>query len=154
MAADDVNRDRKISEAGLELIRQFEGLMLTAYRDSVGIPSIGYGHIRNVKMGDEITREQAIELLREDVAYAENCVKSEVNQVRLTQHQFEALVSFCYNVGCNAFRNSTMLKCLRMGDFEGAQGQFGQWTRAGNDHPLGLIKRRAAEADWFGRPDE
>ena len=151
---DGVNRDRKISEGGLALIQQFEGLMLTAYKDSVGIPTIGYGHTRNVRMDDMITREEAIDFLKDDVQYAENCVKSEINQVRLTQHQFDALVSFVFNIGCSAFRNSTLLRCLRMGDFEAAQGQFGQWTRAGNDHPLGLIKRRAAEADWFGQRDE
>jgi len=151
---DGVNRDRHISDEGLELIQQFEGLMLTAYKDSVGIPTIGYGHTRNVRMDDMITREEAIYFLKDDVQYAENCVKSEINQVRLTQHQFDALVSFVFNIGCNAFRNSTLLRCLRMGDFEKAQAEFGQWTRAGNDHPLGLIKRRAAEADWFGQRDE
>jgi lysozyme len=149
-----VNRDRHLSDSGLSLLQAYEGLMLTAYSDSVGIPTIGYGHTRNVKIGDEITREQAIDLLREDVVYAENCINNEITQVRLSQHQFDALVSFVFNVGCSAFRNSTLLKKLRMGDFEAAQHEFGQWTRAGTDHPLGLIKRRAAEADWFGRRDE
>jgi lysozyme len=96
-----------------------------------------------------ITREEADQRLHADLEPAENCVRNELQRIRLTQHQFDAVVSFVFNVGCMAFRNSTLLAKLRMGDWEAAAHQFGQWTRAGSDHPLGLIKRRAAESDWF-----
>lgn len=149
-----MNRDRTISDAGVKLIEGFEGLMLTAYLDSVSIPTIGFGHTSGVKMGDSITREQAEQFLRQDLEAAENCVRNEVQRIRLTQHQFDALTSFVFNVGCMAFRNSTLLQKVRMGDWEGAAAQFGQWTRAGTEHPLGLVKRRAAESDWFLTPDD
>lgn len=149
-----MNRDRTISDAGKKLIQSFEGLMLTAYQDSVGIWTIGWGSTRNVHPGDIITREEAEDRFSDDLEPAENCVRNEVQRVRLTQHQFDALVSFVFNVGCMAFRNSTLLQKVRMGDWEGAAHQFGQWTRAGSEHPLGLVKRRAAEADWFLMPDD
>lgn len=148
-----MNRDRTISADGIRLIQSFEGLMLQAYQDSVGIWTIGYGSTRNVHQGDRITKEQAEQRLQDDLEPAENCVRSEVTGVRLTQHQFDALTSFVFNVGCMAFRNSTLLKKLQMGDFEAAAGEFSHWTRAGNQHPLGLVRRREAEAEWFRTPD-
>lgn len=149
-----MNRDRSISAEGMrELIQHFEGLMLTAYQDSVGIWTIGYGSTRHVREGDVITKAEAEDRLRADLAIAENCVKDEVTTLRLTQHQFDALVSFVFNIGCMAFRNSSLLRYVKMGDFEAAAHQFGQWTRAGTEHPLGLIKRRAAESAWFMTPD-
>lgn len=148
-----MNRDRTISEAGIRLIEGFEGLRLQAYQDSVGVWTIGWGSTRDVHEGDVITRAEAEQRLRDDLRAAENCVRSAVNMVRLTQHQFDALVSFVFNVGCMAFRNSTMLRRLEVGDFAGAAEQFGNWTRAGMEHPMGLIKRRNAEADYFRTPD-
>lgn len=136
-----------------ELTQAFEGLMLTAYQDSVGVWTIGWGSTRHVHQGQTITREEANERLREDLITAENCVKSEINAIRLTQHQFDALTDFVFNVGCTAFRNSSLLRYVRMGDNAAAANQFSQWTRAGAEHPLGLIKRRAAEAAWFLTPD-
>lgn len=148
-----MNRDRSISEGGLELIKSFEGLRLQAYQDSVGIWSIGYGSTRGVREGDQISRDEAEKRLREDVGAAETCIRSSLNMVRLTQHAFDSLVSFSYNIGCRAFRNSTMCRLLEMGDFDGAAEQFKFWTRAGSEHPTGLIRRREAEAKWFRTPD-
>ena len=148
-----MNRDRAISQEGIDLIKTFEGLRLQAYTDSVGIWTIGYGSTRGVREGDHITAEEAEQRLREDLAAAETCVRSTLNMIRLTQHQFDALVSFVYNLGCRAFRNSTMARKLEMGDFDAAANQFQFWTRAGNDHPRGLIRRREAEATWFRMPD-
>jgi lysozyme len=148
-----MNRDRSISDAGVELIKSFEGLRLQAYQDSVGIWTIGYGSTRGVREGDLISNEQADARLREDLEAAQTCVRSAVHMVRLTQHQFDALVSFVFNLGCRAFRNSTMMRKLEIGDFAAAADQFQYWTRAGLDHPAGLIKRRDAEAAWFRTPD-
>lgn len=149
-----MNDDRTISDDGIGLIKQFEGLRLQAYKDSVGVWTIGYGSTRHVKEGDQITLDQADERLRQDLESAENCIRNATHTVRLTQHQFDALTSFVFNVGCTAFLNSTLLRLIRIGDFEAAARQFDHWTRAGTEHPLGLIKRRAAESDWFLTPDE
>jgi lysozyme len=148
-----MNRDRTISNDGIELIESFEGLRLQAYRDIRGILTIGFGHTRGVREGDQITREDAEAFLRDDLSAAENCVRDAVNMVRLTQHQFDALVSFVFNIGCTAFHNSATLRCLEIGDFIGAAEGFSHFTRAGLQHPLGLVRRREAEAKWFGTPD-
>lgn len=148
-----MNRDRVISQDGVKMIEGFESLRLQAYYDLRGILSIGYGHTRGVREGDLITRETAEALLREDLEAAQNCVRQAVNMVRLTQHQFDALVSLVFNIGCTGFHNSQTLRCLEIGDFEGAAEGFSHWTRAGIEHPAGLIKRRADEAAWFRTPD-
>lgn len=148
-----MNRDRSISEEGIKLIESFEGLRLQAYYDVRGVLTIGWGRTRGVREGDQITREEAEAFLREDLAAAENCVRDALTMVRLTQHQFDALVSFVFNIGCNAFHNSTMLRKLEVGDFPSAADQFQFWTRAGSEHPRGLVRRREAEANWFRTPD-
>lgn len=148
-----MNRDRVISEGGVALIKSFEGLRLQAYQDSVGIWTIGYGSTRGVREGDHISREEADARLLEDLGAAQSCVRDSLNMIRLTQHQFDALVSFVYNFGCRAFLNSTMYKRLKIGAFDEAAEQFPRWSRAGNEHPAGLIRRRNAEAEWFRTPD-
>lgn len=148
-----MNRDRSISQGGIDLIKSFEGLRLQAYQDTVGIWTIGFGSTRGVRRGDQITEQEAEQRLRDDLDAAETCIRSSLNMVRLTQHQFDALVSFVYNLGCRAFRNSTMYRKLEMGDFDAAAEQFQYWTRAGVEHPTGLIRRRHAEAEWFRTPD-
>lgn len=149
-----MNRDRVISEAGVKMIEGFEALRLQAYYDVRGVLTIGYGHTRGVRDGDLISHEQADAFLREDLAAAQNCVRNGTTMVRLTQHQFDALVSFVFNIGCTAFHNSTLLRKLEIGDFDAAAEQFGFWTRAGTDHPRGLVRRREAEAKYFRTPDD
>jgi len=137
-----------INQAGLDLIKEFEGVRLRAYLDSVGVPTIGYGHTRGVKMGDTCTPEQADEWLREDIADAEDCVNFEVS-VPLTQHEFDALCSFVFNLGCGNFRKSTLLRKLLDGDHDGACLEFRRWDRAGGQVLEGLTRRRYAEARLF-----
>lgn len=149
-----MNRDRTISEDGMRMIEGFEALRLQAYRDIKGVLTIGWGHTRGVREGDVITREQAEAFLQEDLDAAQNCVRGAVNMVRLTQHQFDALVSLVFNIGCTGFYNSDTLRCLEQGDFAGAAEGFSHWTRSGRDHPLGLVRRRAAEAEYFLTADE
>ncbi|MBK4770990.1 MAG: lysozyme [Pantoea sp. Morm] len=136
------------SNNGINLIKRFEGLRLEAYRDSVGIPTIGYGHTHGVKMGDVITGAQADAFLREDLQVAELIINTNV-KVRLTQGQFDALASFVFNLGSGNFVKSTLLKKLNTGDFSGAAGEFGKWVNAGGKKLPGLVKRRAAEREVF-----
>lgn len=136
------------SNNGMSLIKRFEGLKLQAYRDSVGIPTIGYGHTQGVKMGDIITGEQADKFLREDLQVAELTINANV-KVRLSQAQFDALASFVFNLGSGNFVKSTLLKKLNAGDYAGAAGEFGKWVNAGGKQLPGLVKRRAAEREVF-----
>ena len=147
--------DRKvmqISKAGLDLIKQFEGLYLNAYRCPAGVPTIGYGHTAGVAMGQTITQQQADDFLRRDVRQFERAV-SRLVHVPLTQGQFDALVSFTYNLSAANLGNSTLLRLLNAGDYKGAAAQFDRWTKAGGKELPGLVKRRAAERALFeGKP--
>ena len=140
----------KPSERGLALIRQFEGLRLSAYKDAVGIPTIGYGTTKGVKMGQTITRDEADRLLMEDVQRFADHVAALVN-VPLNQNQTDALVSFVYNVGPAAFGKSTMLKLINQGLLEDAALQFVRWNKAGGQVLAGLTRRRIAERELFLR---
>ena len=137
-----------ISEKGLVLIKHHEGLRLEAYKDAVGILTIGYGHTGAVTEGQAITPEKADELLRQDVNNVEVCISKCVT-VPLTQGEFDALCSFAFNLGCTALRNSSLLRKLNASDYEGASAEFKKWDHAGGMQLAGLTKRRAAEADLF-----
>ncbi len=136
------------SQRGIDLIKRFEGLRLTAYDDGVGIPTIGYGHTKGVALGMTITEEQAVQFLREDLHSAERDIDRLVN-VHLCQHQFDALASLVFNIGGTAFRDSTLLRKLNAGDYTGAAVQFDRWVHGGGKILPGLVKRRAAERKLF-----
>lgn len=139
----------KTSQHGLEFITDHEGTVLHTYKDAVGILTIGVGHTGpDVKAGMTISRERAMELLADDVYEAEHSVNTLV-RVPLNQNQFDALVSFVFNVGGSAFGKSTLLKKLNAGDYEGASKEFSRWNKAGGRELLGLTKRRLAEARLF-----
>lgn len=134
--------------AGLKLIKDFEGLRLQAYRCPSGVWTIGYGHTKNVQPGQTISREEAERFFQEDIAECEACVTQWV-KVPLTTNQFSALVSFVFNCGCNAFRQSTLLRLLNQGDYQGAADQLLRWIN-GDKGPLeGLRRRREAERKLF-----
>ena len=142
-----------VSDAGIELIKQYEGLELEAYPDpgnpSTGEPwTIGYGHTAGVRRGNTCTAEQAETWLREDIKYAAACIKHLVD-APLTQGQFDALASFVYNVGQTQFGNSTLLRLLNAGNAAGAAAQFDRWNRGASGVLAGLVKRRAAERAMF-----
>jgi lysozyme len=137
-----------ISDKGLDLIKSFEGCRLKAYLDSVGVATIGYGHTKGVQMGDVCTQAEADDYLKEDCADAEKCVNSAVS-VPLTQHEFDALVSFVFNLGCGNFRKSTLLRKLLDSDYDGAAIEFRKWDKAGGQVLAGLTRRRDAEARLF-----
>lgn len=136
------------SENGLHLTEQFEGLRLAAYKDSVGVPTIGYGHTRNVTMDMTCTQELAEQWLQEDVQIAVNGVNQFVT-VELTQNQFDALVDFTFNLGVGSLQHSTLLRLLNARDYAGAAGEFEKWNKAGGNVLPGLVKRRQAERDLF-----
>ncbi|WP_019221201.1 lysozyme [Bartonella senegalensis] len=146
---------RKISKEGLALIKQWEGLRLNAYQDSVGVWTIGYGHTNSagkpfVRKGMAITEKQAEELLCQDLQQFENAVEQAVT-VSLTDEQFAALVSFCYNVGTTAFCNSTLLKKLNNGNYAAVPTELQKWTKAGGKRLQGLVNRRAAETGLWAK---
>ena len=142
----------KCSDAGLALIKEFEGCVLTAYPDPAtgGDPwTIGVGHTGpEVVPGLTITEEKAMDYLREDVDDAEWCVSKWV-LVPITQGQFDALVSFAFNLGCLALRNSTLLRKLNAGDDDGAASEFLRWNKANGQVMAGLTRRREAEMKLF-----
>jgi lysozyme len=140
------------SERGLALIRQFEGLRLSAYRCAAGVLTIGYGTTKGVKMGDTITREEADRLLCEDAQRFADHIDAVV-KVPLNQNQIDALSSFVYNVGPTAFANSTLLRVLNAGLYKDAADQFLRWNRAANNVVAGLTRRRVAEKALFETPE-
>ena len=138
-----------MNAAGLALTEQSEGLRLSAYQDSGGVWTIGYGHTGpDVTPGMVITAAQAQTLLQADLKTAENAV-SDLVQVALTPNQFSALVDFVFNVGEAALAGSTLLALVNRGDFAGAADQFGKWVYAAGQELPGLVTRRAAEKALF-----
>lgn len=139
----------KISQTGLDLIKSFEGLKLKAYQDVVGVWTVGFGSTGpHVKPGMVITAKQAEDLLRDDVSRFEACVSKQVT-VALSQNQFDALVSFAFNLGCGNLGSSTLLKKLNAKDYAGAAAEFPKWNRAGGKVLAGLTRRREAEKALF-----
>jgi len=139
----------KTSQQGLELIKRFEGFSSKPYLDPVGIPTIGYGHTFGVTMDMRpISEERATEYLKEDVLHAELGVK-ELVRVPLTQNQFDALVSFTYNLGVGNFELSTLLRKLNSSRYDDVSAEFGKWIYAGGKRLRGLEERRRAEAELF-----
>ena len=135
------------SPACFELIEKFEGLRLEAYQDPVGIWTIGYGSTSGVHQGMTITQEQAQARLANDIQSAAECVERKVGPV-LTQNEFDALVSFVFNIGCLAFSGSTLLRLLNCGD-KSAANEFMRWVHAGTNVLPGLVSRRLAEKTMF-----
>jgi lysozyme len=144
--------DMKPSGACRTLVRQFEGCKLQAYLDSAGVPTIGVGHTRNVKLGERCSQEQADLWLTQDLEDAAAGVASLV-KVPLTQGQFDALTSFTYNLGIRRLAESTLLALLNKCDYHGAAAQFARWVRSDGQVLDGLVRRRAAEAKLFMPPD-
>lgn len=138
----------KTSQAGLEFIKKAEGVRLEAYDDGIGVATIGVGHVKGVKFGDRATPEQVDQWLSEDLEEAENALNASV-KVELTQNQFDALVSWVFNVGAGAMRSSTLLKVLNQGLYEEAANQLLRWDKAGGRQMRGLTRRREAERALF-----
>lgn len=134
------------SKTGLQLTEGFEGCKLTAYQDSRGVWTIGFGHTLNVRPGMVWTQPQAESWLLADVASAARTVNNVVH-IPLTQSEFDALVDFEYNTG--ALPGSTLLRLLNAGDISGAAAQFEVWGHAGGVVLAGLLRRRTVEEKEF-----
>ena len=136
------------------MIEQWEGLRLEPYADAVGVPTIGYGHTgEDVQLdADPITQEQADQLLEADLKRFEDAVNGMVSD-DTSQQQFDAMVSFSYNLGEGALRGSTLLRMHNAGDWSGATQQFGMWVHAGGRTLPGLVRRRHGEAMVYANGD-
>ena len=151
----------QLSEDGLALLRQLEGVEREPYQDSAGLWTVGVGHcctkdeIRSGKIlcGDRTIRwkdgplsEADLDaLLSEDVSWSEACVEACI-RVQLTQNQYDALVLFAYNIGSNAFRESTLVRKLNQGLYTDVPHELSRWCHAGGRVVPGLVTRRAREA--------
>lgn len=147
----------KMTDKGLRLIMEFEGFRASAYRDAVGVWTVGYGHTAmagkpNVTAGLTITQAEADVILRRDVRMFADAVAKLV-KVPLTDNQFTALVSFAFNVGPGNFAKSSVLAAVNRKDFDAVPRRLALWVKAGGRTLPGLIRRRAAEAQMFLEPE-
>lgn len=138
----------RTSQIGINLIKAHEGLRLEAYRCPAGIYTIGYGHTAGVRRGDVIDERRAEQLLAEDLKKFEAVVTRECPGVN--QNQFDALVSFTFNLGETNLRKSTLLKCVKANpDNVNIRNEFLRWNKSKGEVLPGLIRRRKAEADLY-----
>jgi lysozyme len=149
----------KTSDAGLSIIKSFEGLhrlgddgLVRAYRCPAGKWTVGYGHTKGVRSGMKVTPEECEQFLIDDVKWCEEAVRRHV-EVPLSQRQFDALISFVFNLGEGNFARSTLLKRLNKGHYDEVPEQLQRWNKARVDGVLkplrGLTRRRSAEAALF-----
>ena len=138
----------RTSQQGINLIKSFESLRLEAYKCPAGVLTIGYGHTAGVKSGDVIDKQKAEQLLTEDLRGFEEVINRECPGVN--QNQFDALVSFVFNVGTGNFLKSTLLKCVKANpENVNIRYEFSRWNRSKGEVLSGLIRRRKAEADLY-----
>jgi lysozyme len=144
---------RTINDAGLNLIKSFEGCRLAAYQDVAGIWTIGYGHIRGVREGMTITEPQATEFLQQDLADTETAVDAMTSSAPTTNNQYAAMVSLCFNIGSGNFRTSSVLRFHLARDYTSAADAFLLWDKSHVNGQLvevqGLLNRRRAERDLY-----
>ena len=138
----------KTSLDGINLIKRFEGCELKAYKCPAGVWTIGFGHIKGVQEGDVITQADAHNMLVEELDEYEGYINDMVS-VELNQDQYDAMVSWVYNLGGGNLKASTLLKVLNAGDYAGVPAQMLRWNKAGGKVLEGLTRRRQAEADLF-----
>lgn len=136
----------KASDECIDAIKRFEGCRLKAYKCPAGMWTIGYGHTTGVHDGQVITEAQAESLLRGDLLTAELYL-SEIRQID-TQGKFDACVDFCFNLGIDAFKKSTLLRCILCGcEADVIRAQFRRWVYGDGQKLKGLVKRREWEAE-------
>ena len=143
-----VGKYMKISNNGLDLVKHFEGLVLEAYKCPAGVWTIGYGHTKDVQPGDSWSEDHADHMLEVEMEEYEKYINDLVT-VELNQNQFDAMVSWVYNLGVGNLQSSTLLKVLNAGDYAGVPEQIMRWNKAGGKVLEGLTRRRQAEADLF-----
>ncbi len=145
---------RHTNQNGIDLIKKYEGLRTEAYRDAVGIWTIGYGHTDGVQQGQHISEAEAESFLRQDLHHAEAAVERLVN-VPLNDNQFAALVAFTFNLGAGSLAASTLLRKLNQGDYASVPAEMERWSKvkdpASGEYQVlsGLLRRRQAEGRLF-----
>lgn len=147
-----MHTDMNISAEGLSLIKKFEGCELKAYRCAANVLTIGYGSTKGVTEDMEITQEEAESLLQEEMHEYEGYINDMV-KVPLEQHQFDAMVSWVFNLGSGNLSSSTLLKKLNNSEYDEVPAQIRRWNKAGGKVLDGLIRRREAEAKMFMNED-
>lgn len=158
----------KLSDKGIRFLRQVEGVRADVYKDSAGLPTIGVGHLltkseltrgkiiidgESVRYINGLNDKRVDALLRQDVQIFEEAVTGYV-KVPLTQNQFDALVSFAFNVGKGAFEKSTLLRVLNRGGYEGVPEQLKRWIYSGGVQNKGLVNRRQAEIELWNEHND
>lgn len=139
----------RASARGIELIKSFEQCRLIAYKPTPDdVFTCGWGSTQGVTADTTWTQAQADLAFAADLERFEQCV-SDALEVEVTQNQFDAMVSLAYNIGCNAFRNSTLLRLVNAGNAEAARQQFGRWNKQKGKVLSGLTRRRDHEAALF-----
>lgn len=143
----------KISQKGIDFIKSHEALRLKAYQDSKGVWTIGWGHTKGVKPGDVITREQAEQFIRDDFAWVERTLNADLVTGRdkplVTQNEFDALCSLVFNIGSQAYLDSTVRRKIKQGDKMAAARAFKMWVYSEHKFIQGLANRRADEVRLF-----
>lgn len=150
----------RLSQKGVDFIKSHEALRLKAYQDSKGVWTIGWGHTKNVHPGDVITRAQAEQFIRDDFAWVERTLNADLvigrDKPLVTQNEFDALCSLVFNIGSQAYLDSTVRRKIKQGDKMGAARAFKMWVYSNHKFIQGLANRRADEVRLFlqsGRAD-
>jgi lysozyme len=155
----------RTTKKGIDLIKSFEGLYLKAYVCPAGVNTIGYGTIKypdgkKVQLGETITMERAEELLKWEISFIEKAIEPIIKDLSLNCYQYDAIVSFAYNCGVNAFKNSTILRRMKKDVNDPTiRDAFMLWTKAKDSKGelrvlKGLVRRRTAEADLYFKTDQ
>lgn len=147
------DRGMSISERGVDLMMQFEGCQVAVYRDPVGLPTAGCGHLvtgdEDYRVGQKLTEAEIRELFVEDLIPSVRCVNQALEWKPTAQGKFDALTDLAYNIGCARFRRSTALKCHQRGDDQCATRGIAAYRKAGGQVMPGLVKRRTAFIELY-----
>lgn len=149
---------KSVSDNGIRLIQEFEGLRLASYLCSAGVPTIGYGATfyadgTKVKLKETITRDEANKLLKDTLKGFEGSVIGLLNKTKVNQNQFDALVSFTFNLGAGNLAKSQLLRFIKANPNDPKiAAEFAKWNRAGGEVSTGLVRRRKKEAQLYFTP--
>lgn len=151
------NGGMTVSEAGVDLVMQSEDCRVAVYRDAVGLPTAGCGHLvtdGEYRVGQTLTEPEIRDLIVDDLSPTVECVNRGIKGSKTTQGQFNAFVDLTFNIGCARFLRSTALKCHLKGDAQCATTGIGLWNKAGGRVLSGLVRRRNADIEMYRSHDD
>ena len=154
------NSGMTVSEAGVDLVMRSEDCRVAVYRDAVGLPTAGCGHLvtdGEYRVGQTLTEPEIRDLIVDDLSPTVECVNKGIKGIKgskTTQGQFDAFVDLTFNIGCGRFLRSTALRCHRNGDAQCATTGIGLWNKAGGRVLSGLVRRRNADIERYRSRDE